>query len=145
MTCYLRITKFINRNSFDDASIWWREFVDKKWWNANLKIVTAIHLPIWTNENVQELEMESSNGSGDLQQHRSLVAVIASSNGGKLCRQRQSPWIAQQTSMAISSGGDEFSYNNELSFSCRDELSDVGELFLYIFLINFKWNKINKF
>ena len=89
--------------------------------------------------------MESSNGSGDLQQRQSLVAVIASSNGGKLCRQRQSPWIAQQTSMAISNGGDEFSYNNELSFSCRDELSDVGELFLYIFLINFKWNKINKF
>ena len=35
--------------------------------------------------------MESSNGSGDLQQRRSLVAVIASSNGGKLRQQRQSP------------------------------------------------------
>ena len=31
--------------------------------------------------------------------------------------------------MAISGGGDEFSYSNELSFSRSDELSDVGDPF----------------
>ena len=33
-----------------------------------------------------------------------------------------------QTSMAFSDASDEFSCNNELSFSCGDKLSNVGDL-----------------
>ena len=79
----------------------------------------------------------SFRSGGDLRWRQSLVTVVANSNGGKLHRQRRSPWIEQQASH----GGELLQQLWTSLFQCRvcsplkktqrmtfyvdDELSDV--------------------